>query len=144
MPLDDTTALPAPLVLDVPAPPIPEIALIDRAVGYIRDPKHWCKGDVSRVVRERVGLFRHRLVESVCAVGVLNQEAFGGARVWPESWWRESTYMNVFYALRTGAEARGFCGKTSVAHFNDHPATTHADVLALFAEARQRLLQERG
>ena len=87
--------------------------LIERAMALIANPKRWGKG-------MHVGRRKHCMMEAlVAANGYRFAAPFGDARE----------------ALESAIAARTGYSDLAIHVWNDHPATTHADVLAVMREA---------
>ena len=95
-----------------------EIAVLDKMAEILASPKHWCKGDFRQEKRTWDGV-KYR---SYCLIGALSR-AFDV--VLPQG-----SQDDAVYALRQAAD------NMYLSEYNDAPATTHADVLALIAKAR--------
>lgn len=92
------------------------IAVLKSARARISDPEHWTRGALSRnICGDEVSADSPNACQW-CMVGVLDISGFS-----PEVWRAES-----YLKLTTG----GY-----IDQFNDHPDTTHADVLAAYDRA---------
>ena len=102
---------------DAPTPPDTETSLlIERAMALIANPKRWGKGSHVGAPRSR----KHCMAEAlVAANGYRFAAPFADARE----------------ALERAVAARTGHPYVAIHPWNDAPATTHADVLAVMREA---------
>lgn len=96
----------------------PVLDLLTRARARIEKPEAWTKGAIARTSDDERTLARDPQATCWCALGAIAAER--GGEVHHPAW------QAVQQQLPAGE---------SIGSFNDHPDTTHADVLALFDRA---------
>lgn len=106
----------------------PETKILDKMIGYLR--QGWCKHELE----DRHG--------NVCLYGAFARATTGSTKsIFQSNDWQRSPVMK---AMEKAIRATGYEGYPAypIAGFNNEPATTLADVIAVCERAKKILMEE--
>lgn len=106
-----------------------KVALV-KARDLITPPEFWIKGNMMKRLPLEARDGRPDQAYAYCALGALS------AALGFDKWANRRVYDEAVTALNVMGKRLGYGG---VVDYNDHPTTTHADVLALYDEAIKNL-----